>query len=228
MYVYNICVSWVYCVHYRESWPKISPSSSRAIWTHLSRPGMEPQTPCTIGRHSRKEPSRQLILLSIRSTIYARILSTLFHGFLPCFMAPPSICVQRLRTTLTHDTHILIAGVQRSLFHDLTEWTSVLRFTEAIHFLWWSDHVGVTTIENLDQRYLYPPLEEFGHICPGLGLNPRPPAPLAGTLEKSHLDSLYYCPFESLLMQGFYPLYFVDFFPATLYTYVETCTSRVM
>ncbi len=28
----------------------------------MSPPGIEPQTPCTIGRYSRKEPSRQLIL----------------------------------------------------------------------------------------------------------------------------------------------------------------------
>jgi hypothetical protein len=43
------------------------------------------QTPlhCTAGRHSKKEPSRQLILLSIRRlTFYARILPTLYRGFL--------------------------------------------------------------------------------------------------------------------------------------------------
>ncbi len=127
----------------------------------MSLPGIEPQTPCTIGRYSRKEPSRQLILLSIQSP-------TLFGGFPTHYMAPPSICVM-LRTMLTHNTHILNAGVQRSLFHDLTEWTSVLRFTEDIHFLWWSDHVGVTTIENLDQRYLYPLLERTNpHIIWGI------------------------------------------------------------
>jgi hypothetical protein len=38
----------------------------------------------------------------------------------------------------------------------------------------------------------------------------------AGTLEKSHPDSLYYCPFGALFMRGFYPHYLVDFFPATI------------
>ncbi len=38
----------------------------------------------------------------------------------------------------------------------------------------------------------------------------------AGTLEKSHPDSLYYCPFGALFMRGFYPHYLVDFFHATI------------
>ncbi len=69
--------------HYRESWPKISLSSSRAIRAQMSPPGIEPQTPCTIGRYSRKELSRQLILLSIRSTIYADKSPHYLGDFLP-------------------------------------------------------------------------------------------------------------------------------------------------
>ncbi len=69
--------------HYRVSWPKISLSSSRAIWTQMSPPGIEPQTPCTIGRYSRKEPSRQLILLSIRRIIYADKSPHYLGDFLP-------------------------------------------------------------------------------------------------------------------------------------------------
>jgi hypothetical protein len=51
----------------------------------------------------------------------------------PLHGSPQYMCDAQRK--LTHDTHILIAGVQRSVFHDLTEWTSVLRFTEDIHFL---------------------------------------------------------------------------------------------
>ncbi len=74
---------------YRESWPKISLSSFRAIWAQMSPPGIEPQTPCTIGRYSRKEPSKQLILLSIRSTIYADKSPHYLGDFLPTTWLPP-------------------------------------------------------------------------------------------------------------------------------------------
>ncbi len=40
----------------------------------MSQPGIEPQTPCTVGRYSRKEPNRQLIYLVFSPT--------LSHGFL--------------------------------------------------------------------------------------------------------------------------------------------------
>jgi hypothetical protein len=39
------------------------------------------------------------------------------------------------------------------------------------------DIIKVYIIENLDQRYLYPLLEQFGEKSPCPGLNPRPPAP---------------------------------------------------
>ncbi len=68
---------------YRESWPKISLSYSRANWALMSRAGNEPQTPCIIGRYSRKEPSRPLILFNIRSTIYAGKSPHCFGDFLP-------------------------------------------------------------------------------------------------------------------------------------------------
>jgi hypothetical protein len=46
---------------------------------------MEPlcRPPCTAGRHSKKEPSRQLILLTIRRTIYAGIYPHYLVDFLP-------------------------------------------------------------------------------------------------------------------------------------------------
>ena len=37
--------------------------------------------------------------------------------------------------------------------------------------------LNIRVIENLDQRYLYPLLEQFGEKSPRPGLNPRPPAP---------------------------------------------------
>jgi len=39
------------------------------------------------------------------------------------------------------------------------------------------DIIKVYIIENLDQRYLYPLLEQFGEKSPRSGLNPRPSAP---------------------------------------------------
>ena len=38
-----------------------------------------------------------------------------------------------------------------------------------------SNHVGVTTIERLDQGHLYPNLEDPGLTCPGRGSNPGLP-----------------------------------------------------
>ncbi len=38
-----------------------------------------------------------------------------------------------------------------------------------------TDHVGVTTIERLDQCHLYPNLEVPGLTCPGRESNPGPP-----------------------------------------------------
>ncbi len=52
-----------------------------------------------------------------------------------------------------------------------------------------------------------PFLEQLGHKFPDLGLNPRPPASNAGTLEKSRLDSLYYYLFGDVFMRGFSPRY---------------------
>ncbi len=49
-------------------------------------------------------------------------------------------------------------------------------------------HVGVTTIERLDQSHLYPNLEVAG--LGQLGIEPGPPAWETSTLEKSHPDSL--------------------------------------
>jgi hypothetical protein len=47
-----------------------------------------------------------------------------------------------------------------------------------------TDHVGVNTVERLDQGHLHPQLE----VRPGI--KPRPPQWEASTLEKNHSNSL--------------------------------------
>ncbi len=47
------------------------------------------------------------------------------------------------------------------------------------------------------------------------GTEPQTPCTVGRYSRKGHLDSLYYCPFGALFMQGFYQHYLVDFLPAT-------------
>ncbi len=102
--IYQPYVGCIYIqmVNFRESWPKICLSSARAPETELSQPGLDPQTPCTVGRYSSKELFKQLISLYIRSTINARILPALSQRFPPHYLAPPSICASQARM---HDTY---------------------------------------------------------------------------------------------------------------------------
>jgi hypothetical protein len=61
-----------------------SSSSIRAPETDVSRPGLEPPTFCTAGRHSSTELSRQLTLFTIRNLYRAApVHVAITHGLVP-------------------------------------------------------------------------------------------------------------------------------------------------
>ena len=82
----------------------------------MSPPGIEPQTPCTIGRYSRKEPSRQLILLSIRSTIYADKSPHYLGDFLPTTVCSLNqLCIQLVHNQCLYLIEYLLAFELRAI-----------------------------------------------------------------------------------------------------------------